>query len=186
MDGPGQYSIEDDGADGAVLALSGPLLVSSIGAVETELRGIDYDLTRIDMSGVDEIDTVGAWVAFRLSKDHSARITGASDQAQRLLSAVEHSWSTADIAPPRQPVWRRVPQGVGDQVYIARDGIVGGVGSFGQILVGFGNPLRHTSRSPRRALLRQPDSVGVSAVPLTGLASFLFGIVLPLHGDVRL
>ena len=73
------------------IALTGPLTVSSIGVVDRHLRHYDEPVARVDLSEVSEIDTVGAWTAWRVARDHEAEITGASDQAQRLIAAVSHS-----------------------------------------------------------------------------------------------
>ena len=51
----------------STIALSGPLTVSSIGIVDRRLRELDLRFNRIDLSGVTEIDTVGAWTAWRIA-----------------------------------------------------------------------------------------------------------------------
>ena len=88
MDGV-TFSVKDDDAGGSVLALAGPMLVSTIGPVEHELEGLAGEIEAIDLSQVAEIDTVGAWVTHRLAKRHNAKVTGASVAAKRLLDAVE-------------------------------------------------------------------------------------------------
>jgi phospholipid/cholesterol/gamma-HCH transport system permease protein len=186
MDGPAQFSITDDGDGGTTLALSGALLVSTIGRFERELDTITGNLSRIDLSQVEEIDTVGAWVTCRLAAEHNAEITGASNRAKRLLDAVEGAANDGDIAAPRQPVWLRVPYGVADQVFAAGQGIKGTIAFFGAILIGFGTIIRHPSRFPGRAVVRQMELVGVSALPIIGLMSFLIGIVIAQQGSVQL
>ncbi len=186
MTAAAQFTLETDEAGAATLALSGPYLVSTIGTVEPQLSGLTEQITEIDLSGVDQIDTVGAWVTCRLAMHHSARISGASRRAQRLLDAVEGAGNDADICPPRVPVWERVPVGVGEQVYAAKSGIFGVVGFFGQVLIGFGSLIRHPSRFPMRALVRQMELVGVAALPIIGLMSFLIGIVIAQQGAVQL
>jgi len=186
MDGAAQFTIETDDQSEGRLALSGPLLVSTIGAVDRELRDIAQPITQIDLSEVHDIDTVGAWVTCRLAAQHGATITGASRKAQRLLSAVEGTSGDAEMTPPRVPVWERVPAGVGEQVFAAKSGVYGVVGFFGHILIGFGSLIRHPSRFPMRALVRQMELVGVAALPIIGLMSFLIGIVIAQQGAVQL
>ena len=182
MDGVAQYSLED----GEKLVLTGPLLVSTIGELETELRGLSVDLTQIDISAVEQIDTVGAWVTCRLAASHEAQITGASRQAKSLLDAVEGAGNDADMRPPRVPVWERVPEVLGEKVFNAKDGTVGVIGFLGQVVLGFGSLIRHPSRFPGRAIVRQMEMVGVSALPIIGLMSFLIGIVIAQQGAVQL
>jgi len=83
-------------------------------------------------------------------------------------------------------VWERVPSAVGDKVYATRSGIYGVVGFLGQILLGGASLLRHPSRFPIRALVHQMELVGVTALPIIGLMSFLIGIVIAQQGSVQL
>ena len=64
-----------EGLEGeSILALSGPYRVSSIGLVDDALRRIEGPISAIDLEGVTEIDTVGAWTACRLAEEHQANI----------------------------------------------------------------------------------------------------------------
>ncbi|MEP3420545.1 MAG: ABC transporter permease [Erythrobacter sp.] len=186
MNGAAQFTLEhgDDGR--TVLALSGPLVVSTIGPIDQELRAVADSVTTIDLANVEEFDTVGAWVTCRLAAYHGATITGAGRQAQRLLDAVEGAGGDSEMTPPRVPVWKRVPAGVGEQVFAAKSGIFGVIGFFGHILIGFGSLIRHPSRFPMRAFVRQMELVGVAALPIIGLMSFLIGIVIAQQGAVQL
>lgn len=185
MDGVAQYTLED--ADGAErLVLSGPLLVSTIGEIETELRTLAGPIAAIDISGVDQIDTVGAWVTCRLAAEHGAEITGANRQAKSLLDAVESAGNDADMRPPRVPVWERVPEALGEKVYNARRAIINVIGFHGQVVIGFGSLIANPRRFPGRAVVRQMELVGVSALPIIGLMSFLIGIVIAQQGAVQL
>ncbi|MEM6908900.1 MAG: MlaE family lipid ABC transporter permease subunit [Pseudomonadota bacterium] len=186
MDGTARFALADDGTGGTRLALSGPLLVSTIGPLEHQLHGAADALSTIDLTEVEEIDTVGAWVTCRLAAQHQAEIVGASGQAKRLLDAVEGAANDADMIPARVPVWERVPAALGNQVYAAASGIRGVVGFFGQIFLGLCNLALNPSRFPLRALVRQMELVGVSALPIIGLMSFLIGVVIAQQGAVQL
>ncbi|KWV90340.1 ABC transporter permease [Erythrobacter sp. YT30] len=186
MDGTAHFSLFEDGAGGTGLAFEGALLVSSVGQIDDELDALSENLSTIDLSKVEEIDTVGAWVTCRLAAQHEAEITGASSQAERLLHAVENAANDADLAPARVPVWERVPRAMGEKVYEARSGLLGVISFLGAILVGFGSLIRSPSRFPGRAIVRQMELVGVSALPIIGLMSFLIGIVIAQQGAVQL
>ena len=180
------FTLFEGEADGAVLALSGPYLVSSVGAIEARLDGVEGAFSRIDLSGVSEIDTVGAWLAVNLSERLDARISGASERAARLIKAVGGTEADMPIVPERAGILTRVPAGVGEQVFEARDGLTGTVGFLGGILVAAGGLIRHPSRFPMTALVRQMELVGVTALPIVGLMSFLIGIVIAQQGAVQL
>ncbi|NBC88730.1 MAG: MlaE family lipid ABC transporter permease subunit [Alphaproteobacteria bacterium] len=185
MDEPAQYELREGGEGGRRLALSGPLLVSTIGAIEPDLRALDAEIAVIDLAGVSEIDTVGAWVACRLADDHSARIEGAGEGARHLLDTIAPMRGEPP-AQQRVPVWERVPVATGEKVYSARSGMIGVVGFFGQILIAFFGIVLHPSRFPLRALVRQMELVGVAALPIIGLMSFLIGVVIAQQGAVQL
>ena len=186
MQDAGEYTLDDQGADGTRLVLSGQLTLSSIAPLERELKRLPGPFTTIDLAQVDEFDTVGAWVVCQLARQHNADISGASEAAERLLNAVRGIDADGGIRAPRPPVWERLPGAVGKRVYATRTGIYGVVGFFGQILLGGASLLRHPTRFPLRALVHQMELVGVSALPIIGLMSFLIGIVIAQQGSVQL
>ncbi len=180
------FAIQDGEGGNAVLALSGPYLVSTIAQVDDALRAIDGAVGTIDLSQVSEIDTVGAWVACRIAEQHDAQICGASERAQRLINAVKDSGNEADMVPRERPIWLRVPQDLGSWVMVGCVGVLNVVGFLGQILTSFGSIIRHPSRFRMRALVHQIELVGVDALPIIGLMSFLIGIVIAQQGAVQL
>jgi phospholipid/cholesterol/gamma-HCH transport system permease protein len=186
MQSAAQHVLIDGGADGTRLALSGQLTLAHIGPLEVALRAMEGPVRVVDLAGVEEIDTVGAYVVCRLARLHDSRITGASPEAGRLLAAVREIDKVGDNHPHRLPVWERVPTKLGEHVFHARSGIYGVVAFFGQILIGAGSLLRHPTRFPLKALVHQMELVGVSALPIIGLMSFLIGIVIAQQGSVQL
>jgi len=180
------FSIEDDGNGGSKLLLSGPYLVSTVGDIDQELRGIEVPISAVDLSGVTAIDTVGAWVTSRISVDHEAQITGADERAARLLGALETAVERVDIVPDQHSVWARVPEQVGTMITDFGIGIIGVIGFLGQLLLGFWGLLRNPRRFRGKAFVRQLEFVGVSALPIVGLMSFLIGIVIAQQGAVQL
>ncbi|GMN03295.1 MlaE family ABC transporter permease [Erythrobacter sp. MTPC3] len=186
MNGAAQYTLDETADGGAQLALSGPFLISSVGAVDHELFRISGPIREIEVSGIDDIDTTGAYVIVRLASDHDARITGASNSLQRVLDAIDRSGNDVDIGPDRPPVWKRVPIEMGEKVYAARSGVYGVVGFFGLIMLGMGNLMRRPRSFPMKALVHQMELVGVAALPIIGLMSFLIGVVIAQQGAVQL
>ncbi len=180
-----EFEVEQ-GEGGAVLTLGGPYLVSTIGEIAEELRGIEGPISRVDLSNVSEIDTVGAWIASQIAAGHDAEITGASERAQRLLDALDGISSNQDLSAPRHPVWSRVPEAMGEKMFNARSGIIGVVSFVGALLISSAKLVRHPRRFRLVALVRQVELVGVSALPIIGLMSFLIGVVIAQQGAVQL
>lgn len=181
-----QHELVDEGTRGARLVLSGELTLASIGPLEAELRRMTGPLCTIDLAQVEEIDTVGAYVVCKFAREHQSDITGASPAAERLLAAIRDIDTAGDNHPHRLPVWERVPTKLGEHVFSARSGIYGVVGFIGQILIGALSLARHPTRFPFKALVHQMELVGVSALPIIGLMSFLIGIVIAQQGSVQL
>ena len=179
------YSLEEkDGR--TALVVTGPLLISTIGALDRELRGFVGDVDTVDLSQAGTVDTVGAWTVLRFARERKAEVTGASDQAKRLLKAVEEAESSADIEPPRTRLRLRVPETVGRYVVEFGHESREMIGFAGHIIVTALAMLRHPSRIRMKAVVRQFELVGVSALGIIGLMSFLIGIVIAQQGAAQL
>ncbi len=173
----------DDGARG--LVLTGPLVVSAIGRLDGALRGSGEQFTQIDLSQVSEVDTVGAWTVWRLARDSGADIVGASDKAQRLIAAVHRN--ELDEADGSEAA---LPEGLVGQVGGYVIGYFTGVKSLlaflGELILAVGSLIRHPGRMRWTSLVRQLELVGIQALPIVGLMSFLVGIVIAQQGAVQL
>ena len=185
-DGANGHGAEGSGSGGTTVALSGPLTVAAIGTLDTELRKIEGPLATVDISGATAIDTVGAWSAWRLARDSGAQIIGASDEARRLIDAVSRSEGEQAVSAPRSDLVERVPEAVGDFVVKFGHGTLAITGFLGAMLIGYWQILRDPSRFRGKALVRQLELVGVSALGIIGLMSFLVGIVIAQQGAVQL
>ena len=186
MGGIAEYELVEGDDGGNVLVLSGPFLVSTIGRVDHDLRALGGQITKVDLSAISEIDTVGAWVACSISREFNADLTGASPRAERLIEALKDTGSKEEIGAPRLPVFERVPEAIGQKMLNARKGVYGVVGFLGALLLSIGSLIRHPKRFRWLALVRQLELVGISALPIVGLMSFLIGIVIAQQGAVQL
>jgi len=180
-----EYTLREEGGARTV-ALSGPLTVAGVGWLDAELRKVAGPIETVDLSGVTAIDTVGAWIAWRLARDCGGEITGESEEARRLIEAVSPSENEAPVAAPRAELVERVPEAVGDLVVGLAQGSVGVVAFLGSILLGAWQIIRSPSRFRGKAVVRQLELVGVSALGIIGLMSFLVGIVIAQQGAVQL
>ena len=150
-----EFAIED-AKDGRRLVLSGNYLVSTIGVADDELRAIEEPISEIDLSGVREIDTVGAWVALGLSRTTGGKIVGASNRAARLIGALDGiEASEGNLHPDRPGAVARVLESTGQQVGIAQRGTTKAVAFIGQFIVATGSVIRHPRRFRTTAFVRQ-------------------------------
>lgn len=175
---------DDDGA--LTIALSGPLVVSSVGFLDPRLRQLEGHVRQIDLSGVEEIDTTGAWTVWRLARDNAAQITGASEEAERLIAALRPMRGEGAIVPEELPLLTRVPAFVGDYVLKLGRGTLGILEFMGGMLIAAWAIAFGRSRLRINAVVRQVELVGVTALPIVGLMSFLVGIVIAQQGAVQL
>jgi phospholipid/cholesterol/gamma-HCH transport system permease protein len=175
-----------EGEGGSTVALGGPLTVGRIGALDRALRALPGGVRCVDLSAVSAIDTVGAWLAWRTARDLGAEITGESEEARRLIAAVSRSSADADVEAPRAALVERVPEAVGTLVTGIGQGSIGITAFLGQIIVSLGQSIAEPRRFRVKSLVRQAELVGVSALGIIGLMSFLVGIVIAQQGAVQL
>ncbi len=182
-------------ADGAqTLVLSGALLVSGIAGLDRDLRALEEAgetrVAAIDLAGVDEIDTAGAWLICRLARGWGATITGASEKPARLIAAVRATMPATvpepSPAPEHLPPAFALLDELGRDVTGAGHGAVNVLGFFGALMVAAGAMLRHPRRFRLKALVHQMELVGVNSLLIIGLMSFLIGVVIAQQGAVQL
>ena len=166
--------------------VEGPLLVSTIGLLDRKLREYAEPVQTVDLSGIGDIDTVGAWTVWRFADEHKARVTGASEQAGKLIKTVSESASTAPIEPERLPLLTRVTADTGEKVIEFGHGVVRFIGFLGAVIAAVGSLFVHPRRFRFKSLVRQFELVGVTAIPIIGLMSFLIGIVIAQQGAAQL
>ena len=159
---------QDDGT----IRFTGALTLAQIGDLPGRLGTLGNAPRRIDLSQIERIDTVGAWLIHRLVRDHSAKVEGASDEAAHLIEQVGQIEGPAQIHPDRTPPFLRTLHGL--------------LGFFGATLIAGWNVTNHPRRFRGNAVTRQFEVVGVEALGIIGLMSFLIGIVIAQQGAVQL
>jgi phospholipid/cholesterol/gamma-HCH transport system permease protein len=184
------FSLKDDGRagapDGVTLALSGPLRVYSIGDLDRRIEAEKADFKHIDLSGVSDMDTSGAWLVWRWAQDRHARIEGADDNARKMFEVLERS--KIEDAPTREPTpaLTQALAKVGDRVIGGGEDAVSIVGFFGALVVSLFGMVRHPARIRGKALVSQMQLMGVNSLSIIGLMSFLIGIVIAQQGAAQL
>jgi len=181
-----EFTTEADEAGALIVRLRGPLLVSAVGRLDPALRALDGAVSQVDLGQVTEVDTVGAWVAWRLARDKNAEIVGASDEALRLIAAVRRSRDDIAIEAARLPLIPRVVASIGIYAEGMGRGGVGILGFIGAMLVAAAHLIANPREFRGKALVRQVELVGISALGIIGLMSFLIGIVIAQQGAEQL
>lgn len=168
------------------VAFGGNLSLACLRDLPERLATVAGPVERIDLSAVEHIDTVGAWVVHRFARDRRARIEGAHNDAARLLDAVaRNDQPLAPLPPPLSPP-RRILQEIGLAVATAGQTMLGLLGFLGATVLTIGTLIRHPRRLRWNAVIQRLEVVGVSALGIIGLMSFLIGIVIAQQGSVQL
>ncbi len=180
------FSSEEIEGGAVRIVFSGPLTVSSVGPADVRLRAIEAPIAELDLGGVREVDTVGAWLVHRIASEHGAAVVGASGQAKRLISAVASEGAAGLGEPPRRNTLIRVLEATGLLTVTTWLGTVKITGFLGEILVDTAHLIRHPSRIRAKAMVHQLELVGINSLGIIGLMSFLVGIVIAQQGAVQL
>lgn len=177
---------ENDDRDVPTLALHGPLRIHSLGDLEDKLDALEGGFDRIDMAGVTDIDTTGAWVVRRYADRHDLAIVNENEQANRLFAAIGSvaEKDTEVEGPP--PLFRRTLAELGEVVSGWGTGGMQALAFLGDLILTFGVIIRHPSRLRVKALVHHMQYVGINSLLIISLMSFLIGIVIAQQGAVQL
>ncbi|MES2496277.1 MAG: ABC transporter permease [Pseudomonadota bacterium] len=172
--------------DQQVLRFNGELTLARIGDLSRRLSAIEGVPKTIDLSEVDRIDTVGAWLVHRIARDHDVQVIGADEDVCTLLEQIAAADKPVKIRPDSSPPFIRVLREIGDATSAAAHSLAGLVGFFGATLIATWGLITHPRRFRYNAMARQFEVVGVKALAIVGLMSFLIGIVIAQQGAVQL
>ena len=177
--------VQPTSSDGQVYRSVGSLTISRAASTQREIDSLPDPLV-IDLSGVEKIDTVGAWVIYRAIRDRGAKITGATDDVAALIERAPEFDEPAQIRPEERPGHLRILDELGGWVMDAWNTMVGLVAFLGAVLIAFYDIARHPKRFRINAVIQRFDLVGVRALGIIGLMSFLIGVVVGQQGAVQL
>ena len=174
----------DDEADGSIRC-SGALTITRAASTEREFEAAPDPLT-IDLSGVEKMDTVGAYLVHRAMRDRKAKVVGASEDIEQLLAQVAEADNPAQVRPTERNAPMRALSELGAWAIEAGRTLVGLVGFFGATILAFGSVIARPKRFRLNAVVQRFDVVGVRALGIIGLMTFLIGIVIGQQGAVQL
>ena len=178
------FTIEDRSGT-PVLALNGDVRLATLGDLPARLTGVGK-VNAIDLSGVAHMDTVGAWVVHRFARDRDITIGGGNDAVKALIEQVTDADQSVRMRPETGNSFLRVLGEVGDATVLAGRTLLGLLGFFGAVVIAVGSLIRHPKRLRINAVVQQFEVVGVRALAIIGLMSFLIGVVIGQQGAVQL
>ena len=156
------------------------------GDLPRRLDAMDGPVATVDLANIDHIDTIGAWIVHRFSAEHGATVAGASADATRLLDAVARNDQPSEGSSPQITPVERVLEQIGVAAKLTVGTMLGLVGFLGATVIATGHLLRHPSRIRMNSVVQRLEVVGISALWIIGLMSFLVGVVIAQQGAVQL
>ncbi|HEV2551343.1 MAG TPA: MlaE family lipid ABC transporter permease subunit [Stellaceae bacterium] len=184
--------------DALVLHARGDWLVATAADIDRALRRLDAvdagERLRLDLGGIERLDTVGAWLVQRTARALTSRGVASSVENvppafAPLFDQVAKGEAPAPLAPTRRDLSAIIEAGL---LYVGERTIEAGaaardlMGFFGLIIVTWLRVLRRPGRMRWVALIAQMERTGVGALPIVGLLSFLIGVVLTFQGADQL
>ncbi|OCP10284.1 MULTISPECIES: ABC transporter permease [unclassified Ensifer] len=152
----------------------------------------DDGIRQFDLSGVTAMDTAGAWIIRRFmtrvagpSRDDVHFVEGGQRYVE-LIDALPAELRAPEGGGERLPLFQRIFAPVGEVMVATWDDIVAAMYILGSAVRGAQLKLgRHSGVSPA-AIVHQIDRMGVMAVPIITLMSFLIGAIIAQQGAFQL
>jgi len=186
----------EKGKGGIVLKLGGDWLARTIGGIEDKIE----ETSRADLGGavtldcgeIGRMDTSGAFLIERLArqmgeKGGKVEFAGA-DKDQTLFEAVRKSLDV-QRQPPAAKSRMSVTDvfaGIGENMFAMVREVTMGLNIVGAALYGAGRRMTGQTQIRPAAIVNQMDRMGVRAVPIIALMSFLIGAVIAQQGAFQL
>ncbi len=158
------------------------LLVAGLGDEPAGAGGLS-----LDMRGVTALDTFGAWLAERIVRDwqargRKARIVGLAEHYRSLLQDVQRTNLVAGKSAAEESWLLSVPERIGREVEALGRGVMPFLGMLGAVAVATGRTLANPLSLRVTSFVHHLDRVGLQAVPIILLITFLIGGIIAQQG----
>jgi phospholipid/cholesterol/gamma-HCH transport system permease protein len=142
-----------------------------------------------DLSSVERVDTLGAWVLHRTRRDLEARgstvrLSDTGGRHRPLIEAVGQFHGAP--LPPAEPRPYELFVDIGRSVVESGREVVGGLAFLGQSIVALRRVVAHPLRFRLTSLVHQIERIAYRGVPIIALISFLVGGIVAQQGIFQL
>lgn len=183
-------------AGATVVSFAGNWTTATVAGADPSMRELEArsgDSLRIDLSGVERLDTAGAWIIHRLvsgleRKGVSVALDGMSEKAATLIGAIR----SAEPEKPEVPAQRRDWFGVAFLERIGR-GVFSGISDAKLSMHILGATIRGAQLKLGRghavnpaAIATHIDRMGIGAIPVVILMSAIVGGIIAQQGAFQL
>ncbi|MFD0981809.1 MlaE family lipid ABC transporter permease subunit [Tropicimonas aquimaris] len=187
----GSFEIRSE-AERTRVELSGRLTVRDLPSLEAALREIDGEgPVEFDLASAESIDTSIAWAIDSARQRFDARqaevtVTGAAPNAAQVIETVTEARPTPEPAEPGAPWLTALLSRIGAGVVGMGALLTEFAGVFGMFLARVAQSIIRPREFRLTALVHHCEAVGLQAVPIVALMSFLIGVVLAFQGSAQL
>jgi len=188
--------VKTQSADGVLLVTAGGRWdIKSAGQLSRSLRAIESadapSSVTVDLGSVDVLDTSGAWLMRRTMDAYRSRglevaLANARPAFEALLDDVGRSDPNVPIESPMPPKLIEIANRVGETSFEIANEARDLIGFFGLLLVKSVGVILRPSRLRFTSTVYHMEQVGLNAIPIVALLSFLIGVVLAYQGAEQL
>lgn len=172
-----------------VFKAGGRWTIAESARLDQQLRGLETGsggAIAMDASGIDRLDSTGAWLLLRTRRvlEGAGRTVSALKVPERYASLLESldrdDKKQGQSKPaPRMSPWRYRLYRIGKATIQAGRQGWGILGYLGRVTVETGEMIASPRKNLRfAAMVNQVEETGISALPIVGLLSFLIGVVI--------
>ena len=168
--------------------VSGTLSIATVTEAQQRFSKWSQDeVDTIDLTDLTRLDTAGAWALVTLKQRfEKLQFVGAGTEEASLLETVERAMPEPTSPPAHPRTLARLLDTFGRKVFTGIAFLRALTAYLGIFLHRIARALRHPSEFKFTALVHHCEEVGVKAVPIVALMSFLIGVVLAFQGSTQL
>ena len=184
------YQVQTHDKDGTThVVMQGAFSLASLSALSKTLtEAVAKGAVAVDLAQVTRLDTSAAWAIAEAEKAsaHSFDLSGLTPDTEALLNTVRKALPKPDTQAAKPKKLVDYVEGVGRSVVGAGRFLAELLGYLGLFLDRLVRSILHPSQFRLTALVHHCHEVGVKAVPIVSLMSFLIGVVLAFQGSTQL
>lgn len=168
--------------------------IGQVGRLNAQLQGLEVtsgEVIQVDAGEITVMDTAGAWVLHRTLKrlreqGLKVEIANAKPAVAEMLEEVARNDNPCEIAPPAGNAIANCVALIGESVVDIALETAQLISFLGSIFATFARTVLQPRRLRMVPLVHHMQQVGLNALPIVSLISFLIGVVLAYQGASQL
>lgn len=189
----GNIETRPDGSN-LIVDASGTWTLATISGLDKQVRAIapsSGQSVSIDLRNVGLLDTAGAWVLFRLrerlkGEGFQAEFSHVGDSHEGLFHHIVECEEQPPMNLQKFHPFRRLADRTGYQSYQMWLETKAMLAFFGEMMLTAAGALLRPRRLKFTSIVSHMEQVGINAMPIVGLLTFLVGVVLTFQGADQL